>query len=276
MIITNNYLSNETKVYIQNKLYKIAKEHNIHILLAVESGSRAWGFPSKNSDHDVRFIYARKKNDYLTVQNYRDVVEVDIADDDYLQVPLDLNGWDIRKALQLALRSNAVLIEWLASPIIYAKDVDMTNILKLFAHKVTDINLLKKHYYKTTCASWKQIVENADYAKLKLYCYAFRPALALYWLNYFNAPPPMNMDLLLTNPIVPENLKIELHRFIELKANAIEIDLIERNHTIDNFVTSILNDVQLKEIDEIVTIDKVIEADKIFRQIISTERENYN
>ncbi len=80
------------------------------------------------------------------------------------------------------------------------------------------------------------------------------------------------MDLLLTNPIVPENLKIELHRFIELKAHAVEIDLIERNHTIDNFVTSILNDVQLKEIDEIVTIDKVIEADKIFRQIISTER----
>lgn len=116
MIITP-LISHEAKLHIQNKLQQVAKEQDVQILLAVESGSRAWGFPSKDSDYDVRFIYARKKNTYLSVKNYRDVIEVPVLYDDVLGVPFDLNGWDIRKALQLALKSNPVLIEWLVSPV---------------------------------------------------------------------------------------------------------------------------------------------------------------
>src|ERR1700722_1474100 len=118
MTLVHN-VSDKAKRYIQNKLEELAQTHNIKILLAIESGSRAWGFPSKDSDYDVRFIYSRPINDYLSIELPKDVIVTEITDDPFLGVPYDASGWDIRKTLQLALKSNSVLIEWLRSPVVY-------------------------------------------------------------------------------------------------------------------------------------------------------------
>jgi len=99
-MLLESTITDKAKHIIQQKLIDVAKNHNVRILFAVESGSRAWGFPSTNSDYDVRFVYARQKDDYLSVKQYRDVIETDIGNESLLGVPLDLNGWDIRKALQ--------------------------------------------------------------------------------------------------------------------------------------------------------------------------------
>ena len=96
--------SAEKTAYIRDKLSGLARLENVRILLAIESCSRAWWFPSPDSDYDVRFIYARAANDYLAVEPMRDVIETELADDAYLGVPLDLNGWDLRKALRLSLK----------------------------------------------------------------------------------------------------------------------------------------------------------------------------
>ena len=101
------------RVLITNELKKIEAEYNVKILLAVESGSRAWGFASPDSDFDVRFIYIRPKEDYLRLEEVRDVIELPINDD------LDINGWDLQKALRLLYRSNPTLFEWFSSPIVY-------------------------------------------------------------------------------------------------------------------------------------------------------------
>ena len=98
---------------IQNKLKEIEKGHSVKILLAVESGSRAWGFESKDSDYDIRFIYAHEKDFYLSIDKKRDVIEYPIVD------LIDINGWDLKKALQLFYKSNPTLAEWLKSPIVY-------------------------------------------------------------------------------------------------------------------------------------------------------------
>ena len=124
-MIPKSSVADEAKFYIQKKLMETAQKNNIRILFAVESGSRAWGFPSINSDYDVRFVYVRNREDYLSVKPHRDVIEMDLLDDSFLGLPLDLNGWDVRKALQLAVKSNAVLIEWLQSPIKYITDDEM-------------------------------------------------------------------------------------------------------------------------------------------------------
>lgn len=63
-------ISPEAKGYIQTKLNALAERENIQILFAVESGSRAWGFPSADSDYDVRFVYARPRSDYLSVREF--------------------------------------------------------------------------------------------------------------------------------------------------------------------------------------------------------------
>lgn len=109
-------INNEAKLYIQHKVQQIAQAHDIQILLAVESGSRAWGFPSVNSDYDVRFIYVHKIEHYLAIDHKRDVIETEIEYSDYLKTDFDMNGWDLKKVLQLALKGNAVVNEWLTSP----------------------------------------------------------------------------------------------------------------------------------------------------------------
>ena len=98
---------------IKEKLGEIEKQENIRILFAVESGSRAWGFASQDSDYDVRFIYVRQKEDYLKLEAVRDVIELSIDD------ILDINGWDLQKTLRLLYKSNPILFEWFSSPIIY-------------------------------------------------------------------------------------------------------------------------------------------------------------
>ena len=101
------------KDIILRELKKIEDQENVKIIMAIESGSRAWGFASPDSDYDVRFIYVRKEEDYLKLEKTRDVIEWKLDD------VLDINGWDIKKALQLLHNSNPTVFEWCASPIIY-------------------------------------------------------------------------------------------------------------------------------------------------------------
>ncbi len=78
---------------IKLELERIEKENDVKILFAVESGSRAWGFPSKDSDYDVRFVYMHPVEWYLSIHDKRDVIEYPISDD------LDISGWDIKKSV---------------------------------------------------------------------------------------------------------------------------------------------------------------------------------
>ena len=101
------------KEIIQKKLEEIEKQEHVKIILAVESGSRAWGFDSADSDYDVRFIYVREPEMYLKLDNIRDVIEWQLDE------VFDISGWDIKKALQLLYKSNPTLFEWINSPIVY-------------------------------------------------------------------------------------------------------------------------------------------------------------
>jgi len=101
---------------IDEHLAEIQSEAHVAIPLGIERGSRAWGFPSPDSDYDCRFIFVRARNTYLSLLPERDVIETPLEDN------LDVHGWDIAKALKLLLKGNAVVIEWLTSPITYTAD----------------------------------------------------------------------------------------------------------------------------------------------------------
>ena len=101
---------------ILEELRKIEAAEEVKIIMAVESGSRAWGFASPDSDYDVRFIYVRKQEDYLRLEGMRDVIEW------RLDETLDISGWDLKKALQLIYKSNPTIFEWCASPIVYMEN----------------------------------------------------------------------------------------------------------------------------------------------------------
>jgi len=115
---------------ILQKLLELEQAENIKILYACESGSRAWGFASPDSDFDVRFIYARKVNDYLTITDLPDNVGLPVNE------VLDIDGWDLKKALRLFLKSNSTLYEWLQSPIVYKEKLPTSKMERRFGtHK---------------------------------------------------------------------------------------------------------------------------------------------
>ncbi|WP_158706888.1 nucleotidyltransferase domain-containing protein [Candidatus Phycorickettsia trachydisci] len=267
MIITP-LISHEAKLHIQNKLQQVAKEQDVQILLAVESGSRAWGFPSKDSDYDVRFIYVRKKNTYLSVKNYRDVIEVPVLYDEVLGVPFDLNGWDIRKALQLALKSNPVLIEWLVSPVCYMSDFNIITKIKTFAQKIANLHTFCYHYHNVAKNSWQQIQESPEQVRLKLYCYALRPILVLQWMLIHQQTPPMHMQALCNGVNADHKLLEEIKDLINKKLIANEKDLIKRNFILDSYISHILENKAGYSKEILENTEFIEQADNLFRDIV--------
>lgn len=193
-------VSDDIRALIGRKLGEIAREEGVRVLLAVESGSRAWGFHSPDSDYDVRFLYARPVNDYLALQPMRDVIERPIDADD-----LDVGGWDISKALKLVSRGNAVVSEWLSSPIIYAEDPAFRPLFEPLARDWQKLHGDVAHYYGLARRQWGSFIEGRMQVRLKKYFYVIRPAVTLHWLREGNiGKPPMNLPRLLEDVRLPD------------------------------------------------------------------------
>ncbi|HUX80297.1 MAG TPA: nucleotidyltransferase domain-containing protein [Alphaproteobacteria bacterium] len=263
------YIEPAFQDYIRKKLADIEQQHHIKILLAVESGSRAWGFPSKDSDYDVRFIYTHHEDAYLTVRELRNVIETPILQDNILGTPLDLNGWDIRKTLQLALKSNPVLVEWLTSPIMYISVPRIVNNLLIFSRQAANIQAFQYHYDRLARNSWEQILDNAEQVKLKLYCYALRPILAIQWMLSHNEAPPMDIRSLCKGLSGDKVLINEIARLIDLKAGADEGYYVPRNPILDAHIESVLQNKTERPIKLETDIPSLIdEANRLFRAAI--------
>lgn len=162
---------------IDRRLDEIAATHGARILLAVESGSRAWGFPSPDSDYDCRFIYCRHRDAYLTPWPPRDVIETP------LEGELDVNGWDLGKALKLLLKGNAVVVEWLTSPIVYRGDAGFRDDLLAFADATVERRMVAHHYLHLGERQRRTHFADTSAVPLKKLFYALRPAAALRWLR---------------------------------------------------------------------------------------------
>jgi len=212
---------------IVNELKKIEAEYNVKILLAVESGSRAWGFASPDSDYDVRFIYIRPKEDYLRLEDVRDVIELPINDD------LDINGWDLQKALRLLYRSNPTLFEWFSSPIVYME----TDFADQFRGIMTEYFSTQKslyHYISMAQGNYREFLKG-EMVKAKKYFYVLRPVLACNWVLNRQTPPPMLFDELAAAEL-PEVLKADVDRLLDLKMNSPEVKEIPRIDALNEYL----------------------------------------
>lgn len=251
---------------IRDHLTGIERDHDIHIILAVESGSRAWGFPSTNSDYDVRFIYSRRKRDYLSVISPRDTIEIPIFHDDVLNASFDAVGWDIRKCLLLAAKSNAALLEWLCSPIKYIEDADTVDYIQDFAKDHMSFGSLSYHYYSLAKNAWNQICNNQNPSP-KLYCYALRSAMSLRWMEEVRQFPPLPIKDLLYSAMAYEPMRQEVKNLIKLKSQVDEKYTIPRNELLDAYIEALLQDKPEKPSNA--TEEQITErADRLFRKII--------
>jgi uncharacterized protein len=213
------------------KLAEVAAMNRVRILFAIESGSRAWGFPSPDSDYDVRFVYAHEPDWYLSLTLGRDVIELPISDE------LDIAGWDIRKALNLLLKPNPVLLEWLSSPIRYLWQDAPTRALIDLAARVTHQTACLHHYLHLGTEQWRRHVGEAEEVNAKKYFYSLRPALALRWLRLRpDETPPMNFQALVEGVDLPPATVAKIAALLEAKAKTRELGLGRRIPEIDSLI----------------------------------------
>lgn len=225
---------------IQTQLRRIEEEEHIKILLAVESGSRAWGFASPDSDYDVRFIYIRRTEDYLRLDAVRDVIELPIDD------VLDINGWDLQKTLRLLYKSNPTLFEWFSSSIVYQETEFADKFRDLMIHYFSSKKTLY-HYISMAEGNYREYLKG-DLVRAKKYFYVLRPVLACRWVFDRGTPPPMLFSELMKAEL-PVELIGAVNQLLELKINSPEVKLIPRipeiNEYLDESIPGIKNVVKL-------------------------------
>lgn len=238
------------------KLGKIEAEEDVTILFAVESGSRAWGFPSPDSDNDVRFFYSRPASKYLGLEYPKDTIERPVND------IWDLNGWDIRKALQLLVKGNATPAEWLSSPLIYREHGPVPYKLRTLIRKHASPASSAKHYYGLTNTCFKKDIEKGvpvdgarafpDFPKVnqKKYLYAVRGALALSWIEKFGVIPPMSMPALLAEDICSWDERSLIQQITDRKKTMGEFGDAERIPILDRFISGTLEWVKTTGMDK--------------------------
>lgn len=217
---------------IKQKLLEIEQAEQIKILYACESGSRAWGFASPDSDFDVRFIYTREANDYLSITELSDTVGLPVNE------ILDIGGWDLKKSLKLFLKSNAPLFEWLQSPVIYSQNNDFLTELHQLMPQYFSLRAGGNHYLSMAYNTFKEDLQ-AEQVKLKRYFYALRPALACLWIIEKQTIPPMEFEKLRTLSISSDVQK-SIDELMEIKLIADEKAMITPVHLLNEWLEETL------------------------------------
>jgi uncharacterized protein len=215
---------------IQAELKRIENAQDLRVLLAVESGSRAWGFESVTSDWDVRFVYVRRPEWYLSIQSRRDVVEFELDGD------LDVSGWDLPKALNLFAKSNPPLLEWLRSPIVYAEHSSTAQQLRDLSARYFSPRACLYHYLHMAEGTYRAHLCE-DSVRLKRYFYVLRPVLACRWIEAHDTMPPMEFASLVEDQL-PAQLREAVGDLLLRKRDGDELAVGPRIPEINDFLDS--------------------------------------
>ena len=202
---------------LHEKLHVIERGHGVKVLLAVESGSRAWGFESRNSDWDVRFIYVHRPQWYLMVEPQRDVIEVMDGD-------LDMVGWELRKALALLRRSNPSLLEWIHSPIVYFADEEFVGRIRSASSQFYNPIASMYHYNRMYVKHDERYLQREG-CSMKRFLYYLRGVLACKWIDTNRTLPPVAFKMLENATVEDADMRARIEELVRLKKSGGEHDM---------------------------------------------------
>jgi len=249
---------------ILEALGRIEEKEGIRVIYACESGSRGWGFESTDSDYDVRFIYVHPLDWYLSAVDQREIIEMP-ADDQ-----LDINGWDVRKSLNLLRKSNSVILEWLASPIKYCEDELAIAPLVELSRNAFMPGSSYQHYLGIARGSLTAC-QTDERVKIKSYLYAIRPVLCCRWIVKYKKQAPMLIDNLISEFLSGQDneLRHYVDHLIKIKKGNNEGIRVDRSPLLENYLYS-----QLAELETIIPENSpklpVEEFNDIFRRIVKS------
>ncbi|MCL2154301.1 MAG: nucleotidyltransferase domain-containing protein [Leptospirales bacterium] len=214
---------------IKKELLRLEQEHDIKILYAVESGSRAWGFASTDSDWDVRYIYIHKLDWYLSIDDKKDTLEEILPND------IDLAGWELKKALRLFRKSNPPMLEWLRSPIVYLQRFSVADRLRELTKEYFNPKSCLHHYLHMAEGNYREYLRT-DTVRVKKYFYVLRPILACEWIKQTNTMPPMEFQELLDSRVTNQIVKKEIQNLLTKKMAGEELDIEQKNRILNDFI----------------------------------------
>jgi len=214
---------------IKKELLRLETLHDITILYAVESGSRAWGFASTDSDWDVRYIYVHRLDWYLGIVDQKDSQEEILPND------IDLAGWELKKALRLFKKSNPPLLEWLRSPIVYYAKTSFIDRIRDFSSAFFSPQSCLHHYLHMAEGNFREFL-NKDFVRTKKYLYVLRPVLACDWIKATNTMAPVEFMQLLDSQLDEGSVKLEIQRLLVRKIAGEELDEEPRNQILNDYL----------------------------------------
>src|SRR5471032_1772985 len=221
-------LDRAMRTRVLEELARIERERNVKVLYACESGSRAWGFSSTDSDYDVRFVYVEKPDWFIQVSEARDVIERPLDDE------LDISGWELRKTLGLLRKSNPTLLEWLDSPLVYHSEEVATRSLRELAEAFYSPPAARNHYLSMARKNFRGYLQG-ETVRFKKYFYVLMPLLAVRWIDLCLGRPPMTFADLLGTVDDPQLLD-EVATLLALKRNAGEAAYGPRRPALHAFI----------------------------------------
>jgi predicted nucleotidyltransferase len=214
---------------IKKEILRLENQHDIKILYAVESGSRAWGFASTNSDWDVRYIYIHRLDWYLKIDTLKD------SQEEILENDLDLSGWELKKALKLFRKSNPPMLEWLDSPIVYSENYSTADKLRELKKVYFNPKSCLYHYFNMANNNFKNYLEK-DMVRTKKYLYALRPILACEWIKNNGSMAPMEFDELVETQVPNVEVKKQIELLLVRKKSGEELSEEPKNEMLHAYL----------------------------------------
>lgn len=213
---------------ILSKIKEIEEKEHVKVLHVVESGSRAWGFASPDSDYDVRFVYVREREFYLSLRETKDFIDWELNE------VLDINGWDLKKVLQHFHKSNATLFEWSNSPVVYYTTQEWKRLYEETASRYFSCKSAMYHYYGTANKNYHEYLME-DMVRYKKYFYVLRPILACKWIEEKKCPPPVLFDELVES-VLEEEMKAAVGELLSQKMKMAEADKAPKIEQINRYI----------------------------------------
>jgi len=245
------------KQIIDRKLKYFESEYGIKILFAIENGSRAWNMASKNSDYDVRFVFKRNVESYISLSEQKDVIE-EYLDEEYRSCNakdalIDMVGFDINKYLGLLLKSNPTAIEWLMSDIVYYGSNNLP--IKEYVEKNFNPQTLIYHYISICKKHYNRYLKENKKVTYKMYLYMLRGVLNALYVYKKDLIPPLDFTktIEILKDDIPADVYEKVKEIIKIKSSGLEKDAIERIKILDAFLEEYVNktfdDVPVRELD---------------------------
>lgn len=153
------------------RLEKQLKEHPYPLLFATISGSHIYGFPSPDSDYDLRGVHLLPLETVIGLKEGQVTVERSRVDEG---LEIDLVTHDVGKFFQLMLKKNGYVLEQLLSPLVLHATPEYEELKALAPGCVTKYHAY--HYLGFAATQWK-LFQKEDPPRVKPLLYVYRVLL---------------------------------------------------------------------------------------------------